>query len=54
MTVQELIDVAKARLGYLAKQRETAVRLGDSNQIASIDAEIAETQETLTKLLTLE
>jgi hypothetical protein len=53
MTIQELIDMAGARLSYLGKQRETAVRLGDATQIASIDAEVSQTQETLNKLLTL-
>ena len=53
MTIPELINVAQARLEYLAKQRETAVRCGDAVQIAQIDSEMSETQETLTKLLTI-
>jgi len=53
MTVLELINVAQTRLEYLAKQRETAVRFGDANQIAQIDCEMSATQETLTKLLTI-
>jgi hypothetical protein len=51
MTINELITIAEARLGYLAKQRETAMRLGDTEQIARIDAELSVTEETLTKLL---
>ena len=51
MTIPELIAVARARLGYLTQQRETAMRLGDAEQIARIDAELSATEETLTKLL---
>lgn len=50
MSIQELIDLAQTRLGYLEKQRETAVRLGDAKQILDIDREVAETQDTLAKL----
>ena len=53
MTIDELITIAEARLGYLAKQRETAARLGDEGQVASIDAEVSQTQNTLNQLLTL-
>jgi hypothetical protein len=53
MTVPELIQIARTRLTYLAAQRETAVRLGDEVQIADIDKESAQTQETLNQLLTL-
>ena len=53
MTIDELITIAEARLGYLAKQRETAARLGDEGQVASIDAEVSQTQNTLKQLLTL-
>jgi hypothetical protein len=54
MTVRELIQIAKTRLTYLAAQRETAFRLGDELQVAQIDKEASETQETLNQLLTLE
>ncbi len=54
MTIAELIQIAKTRLTYLSAQRETAVRLGDETQIAQIDQEVAETQETLNELLTLQ
>ena len=53
MTIDELITIAESRLGYLAKQRETAVRLGDEGQVASIDKEVSETQDTLMQLRTL-
>ena len=53
MTIHELIQIARTRLTYLAAQRETAVRLGDEVQIAAIDEESAQTQETLNQLLTL-
>jgi hypothetical protein len=54
MTVRELIDLAQVRLAYLARQRETATRVGDVAQVAAVDAEIAATQETLTQLRTLQ
>jgi hypothetical protein len=53
MTIAELIQIARARLTYLAAQRETAVRLGDETQISLIDKESSQTQETLNQLLTL-
>jgi hypothetical protein len=53
MTIPELIQIARTRLTYLAAQRETAVRLGDEHQIADIDKEASQTQETLNQLLTL-
>lgn len=54
MTRKDLISLVEARLAYLQQLRASAAQLGDIQQIARIDAEMAETQETLTKLLTLE
>jgi outer membrane protein TolC len=53
MKIVDLIAIARARLAYLTQQRETAMRLGDAEQIARIDADVAETQATLNTLLTL-
>ena len=53
MTIPELIDIAKNRLSYLAAQRETAVRLGDEIQIAEIDRQVSQTQDTLMRLLSI-
>lgn len=53
MTIPELIEIARNRLGYLAAQRETAVRLGDELQIAEIDRQVSQTQDTLMRLLSI-
>ena len=45
--------MARARLVYLSQQRTSAAALGDQPQIELIDADIAATQTTLNKLLTL-
>jgi hypothetical protein len=49
-----LITMCRARLVQLSQLRASAVSLGDADQVARIDAQIAETQETLNKLLTVE
>lgn len=54
MKLSDLVTMARTRLLHLALTRETAVRLGDAAQIESIDAEAADTQGTLNRLLTLE
>lgn len=53
ITIDELIRMARARLVYLSQQRSSAAALGDQPQIELIDADIAATQTTLNKLLTL-
>ena len=53
MTIQELIDQAEAALVNLGQLRTSAVRLGDTEQIARIDTQTAQTQITLNRLLTL-
>ena len=50
MNVAALITIQENRLAYLAELRASAVALGDTAQIADIDAQIAETQITLNKL----
>jgi hypothetical protein len=53
MTVPQLIEHARTRLVNLSQLRSSAERLGDTEQIASVDAQIVETQTTLNALLTL-
>jgi hypothetical protein len=53
MTLDDLIQMCRARLVYLSQVRSSAVALGDSEQIARIDAEAGDTQVTLNRLLTL-
>ena len=53
MTVQELITQLHAALANLGQLRTSAVRLGDTEQIAHIDAQAAQTQSTLNVLKTL-
>jgi len=54
MTISELIAQARAALVNLAQLRTSAERLGDTEQIARIDALAAQTQTTLNQLLTLQ
>lgn len=53
MTINDLINMCKARLVYLSQLRSSAESLGDIKQVERIDADIASTQETLNQLLTL-
>jgi hypothetical protein len=53
MTINDLINMCKARLVYLSQLRASAVSLGDINQVDKIDSEISSTQDTLNQLLTL-
>jgi hypothetical protein len=54
MTIQDLIRLASNQLSTLNNRRGTAVALGDSTAIETIDNLIAETQATIDKLRTLE
>lgn len=53
MSVSELIHMMNRRIAYLSQLRSSAVDLGDIDQVGRIDAEIASTQETLNKLLSI-
>lgn len=53
MTVTEIIEMLSRRLANLSQQRSSAGSLGDLERVASLDAEIAETQSTLDALRTL-
>lgn len=50
MTIQELIDLAKNKLATLARQRDHAWAHGDSALVASLDAKIATTEDTIATL----
>lgn len=50
MTIEELIAMATARVTYLSQLRADATRTGDVQAVARADAEIAETQSTLSRL----
>ena len=54
MTIADLIRLVSNRLSTLNNQRGTAVSLGDTDAIERLDQAIAETQDTLNKLHTLE
>jgi hypothetical protein len=54
MNLEELINIARNRLSYLAQQRATAERIGDMAQVASIDADASQTQATLNELLSIQ
>lgn len=50
MTLDQIIQMAERRIAVLTEQRTAADRVGDVDSISRIDAEIAQTQATLTKL----
>jgi hypothetical protein len=51
MSIAELIEQARTRLVYLISLRGSAAALGDTAQVENVEANIAETQTTLNKLL---
>jgi hypothetical protein len=53
MTIEDLIQMVSRRLAYLSQLRTSASNLGDAVQVASLDAQIAETEATLSQLKTL-
>lgn len=53
MTISDLIRLAEARLATLNSSHTTASRAGDTQRLAQIDAEIADTAATLAALRTL-
>jgi hypothetical protein len=52
MTVDDLIEMADARLALCAQRRSVAVADGDVQAVIRLDAEIAQTEATRTVLLT--
>lgn len=50
MTIQELIDLAQLRLNYLNSQKSAVVQTGNLAELSRIEAELAQTQETLNSL----
>jgi hypothetical protein len=54
MTIADLIRLASNRLSTLNSQRGTAVAMGDTYAIENLDNLIAQTQETIDKLHTIE
>lgn len=54
MTISDLINMCQARLARIGTLRVSAVQLGDSEQVASLDAQRDQTQETLNQLRTLQ
>lgn len=53
MTIADLLRLAEARLATLNSSHTTASRAGDTQRVAQLDAEIAETTATLAALRTL-
>lgn len=53
MTVEKLIQLAERRIANLEASKVNAESVGDVDAIARFDAEIAETQATLTQLRSL-
>jgi hypothetical protein len=53
MTLSDLITIMTNRLASLNGARGSAVSVGDLVQVAKLDAEIVETQQTLDQLRSL-
>ncbi|MFN7883552.1 MAG: hypothetical protein ACK5PF_11145 [bacterium] len=53
MTINDLITLASNRATLLEHQRSVATFQGDTERIAALEAQLSETQETLSKLRSL-
>lgn len=53
MTQQDLIELASNRLATLNNQRASALARGDADKLATLDADVAETEQTLQALRSL-
>ncbi len=53
MTLEDLVTLAQAKIASLEKQRETAVRIGDTELLERTDTELSQTYETAAKLRSL-
>lgn len=53
MTIPDLVRLMQNRVATLNGQRTTAESNGDLSRVVALDAEIAETQETLSQLQSL-
>jgi len=53
MTIEEIKTILANRLAVLASQRGHAVAVGDLARVTDLDAEINETQSTLSQLNSL-
>jgi hypothetical protein len=53
MNLDDLLNLAKARVLHLEQLRQVASQQGDVTTIARLEAEIAATQATIAKLQTL-
>lgn len=50
MTISDLKQLAVNRLNYLSSQRGFAQHIGDAQRVASLDAEITQTEQTIAAL----
>ena len=53
MTIADLIELASYRLATLNNLRATALVLGQADRVATLDADVAETEQTLQALRSL-
>ena len=53
MKISDLIDLASNRLATLNNQRTTALALGQADRLSALDADVAETEQTLQALRSL-
>jgi N-acetylglucosamine kinase-like BadF-type ATPase len=51
MTIDELIALARARLAHLNNQMASATAAGDASAMAVLERSIAETEDTIARLI---
>jgi len=51
MTIDELIALARARLAHLNNRMATATSIGDASAMAALESAIAETEDTIARLI---
>lgn len=50
MKICEIVDMLEKEAGRLSQLRTSAANIGDVEQVAQLDAELAETQDSLTRV----
>ena len=51
MKISDLVTLAQARLAHLQNRRALALAIGDVNELATLETYIAETEDTIARLI---
>jgi hypothetical protein len=51
MKISDLVTLAQARLAHLKNRRVLALVIGDVNELATLETSIAETEDTIARLI---